>query len=556
MATRIDWLERFSRVLTLTAAGLATLGVILAPMLALSWANRPFPGFLMDHTLVVTDQDGEGWSGRAAGISFGQRVTRVAGIEVRNDGEYQAALSGLEVGETVAILTELREAAEPRLGGLGLGAPAGSGAREKFFPAVTLGEFSGRDLFRLFWMPYLMGLAYLTIGAWIYRARGATRPGRALAFFCFAAAVAQGLYFDIFSTHVGTPVWAVAIAALGGSLISLAMRFPQEARLVTQFPAMLLAPYVISMVIGVWAAVSLFDRAQPWQYLVARDVSYRWVGIGGLVFLGTMLYRAWRGAEATVRRQARIVLLGSAIAFMPMIVWIMMPLVGVRLHFEPAVYMPWLVIFPFSVAIAIFRYRLLEMDSIVNRTILWGLLTAILAGVVSVSIGLLQRLFQAFTGEKSDVAVVLTSLILVSVFTPIKTRLQAFLDRTFKDSPEHIRALREFGAEVRSFTQMSDAQLMTRRLLEEAASGMDAQCGAIRLVSGSREGLVTAHTYGDWRGEAWIAAPLEYGGTRHGLLLLGPREGLRPYSKQEFETLQSAAKEVAHALAVGARGER
>jgi hypothetical protein len=535
MSARIDWLERLSRALTLTAAALATLSMILAPMLALSWANRPFPGFLMDHTLVVTDQDGEGWSGRAAGVNFGQRVTRVAGSAVRSDGEYAQVIGSLEVGDTVAIFTELRE------GG------------EKFFPSVTLGEFGTRDLFRLFWMPYLMGLAYLSIGAWIYRARGATRPGRALAFFCFGAAVAQGLYFDTFSTHVGTPVWAVAIAALGGSLISLAMRFPQEAKVVQRRPVMLLVPYVVSLVIGIWAAVTLYNRAQPWQYLVARDVSYRWVGIGGLLFLGTMLYRAFRGSEATVRRQARIVLLGSAIAFMPIIIWIMTPVVGIRLHFEPSLYMPWLIIFPLSVAIAIFRYRLLEMDSIVNRTILWGLLTAILAGVVSVSITVLQRLFQAFTGEKSDVAVVLTSLILVSVFTPVKTRLQSFLDRTLKESPEHIKALREFGAEVRSYVQMSDAALMTRRLLEEAASGMDAECGAISLVVPGSGRLETAHIYGDWRGEAWVAAPLEHDGKRHGLLLLGPRAGRRPYSKQEFETLQTAANEVAHALAVSHR---
>lgn len=532
---RIDWLERFSRLLTLIAATLATLSVVLAPMLALSWANRPFPGFLMDHTLVVTDQDGAGWSGRAAGISFGQRVTRIAGVSVANEREYQQALNSLTFGDTVPVFTKLR---------------AGG---DKFFPAVTLGQFSPRDLFRLFWMPYLMGLAYLSIGAWIYRARGAARPGRALAFFCFAAGVAQALYFDLFSTHVGTPVWAVAIAALGGSLISLAMRFPQEARLVQRRPVMLLVPYLVSLVIGIWAAVSLYNLADPWQYLTARDISYRWVGIGGLTFLGTMLFRAFRGAEATVRRQARIVLLGSAISFLPIIVWIMTPLIGIRLHFEPSLYMPWLVLFPFSVAVAIFRYRLLEMDSIVNRTILWGLLTAILAGVISVSITVLQKVFQAFTGEKSDVAVVLTSLILVTVFTPIKTRLQAFLDRTFKESPEHIRALREFGTEVRSYVMMSDPTLMAQRLLEEAASGMGAVSGAVSLVVPGSGRLETAHTYGDWRGEAWVAAPLEHGGKRHGMLLLGPRQGMKPYTRQEFESLQSAANEVAHALAVGQR---
>ena len=66
--------------------------------------------------------------------------------------------------------------------------------------------------------------------------------------------------------------------------------------------------------------------------------------------------------------------------------------------------------------------------------------------------------------------------------------------------------------------------------------------------------LETLHTYGEWRGEAWVAAPLEYDGKRYGLLLLGPREGLKPYTREEFAALQGAANEVAHALAVGKNG--
>ena len=169
MAKRVDVLERISRLVTLIAFGLAVLSVIIGPMLALSWANRPFPGFLLNHTLVATDQDGENWSGRAAGVEYGQLVTRFGGSAVGSDREYQAVLARLAVGDSVAISTRLRE------GG------------EKFFPTVPLVGFPVRDLFRLFWLPYLMGLAYLSIGAWIYHARGSYRPGRALAFFCFAA---------------------------------------------------------------------------------------------------------------------------------------------------------------------------------------------------------------------------------------------------------------------------------------------------------------------------------------------------------------------------------
>jgi hypothetical protein len=533
MKNRATFLERVSRVITLTAFAIATISVVVAPMLALSWANRPFPGFLLDHTLVVTDQGGDGWTGRAAGIGLWQRITRIGGNGVANDAQYVDAINSLDIGDTVSVSTRLRDGSE------------------KYYPAVGLTQFSRRDLFRLFWMPWLMGLAYLSIGAWIYAARGATPPGRALAFFCFAAAVAESLWFDLYSTHAGTPVWAIAFAALGGALLSLAMRFPQQARIVERYPGMLGVPYLISIGIGIWAVVSLYDTAHPWEYLVVRDVSYRYVGIAGILFLATMFIRTFQGREATIRRQARIVLFGSAVAFLPIIVWILTPLAGLRLHFEPALYMPWLIIFPLSVAIAIFRYRLLEMDAIVNRTIMWGLLTAVLAGVISVSITTLQKVFQLVTGEKSDIAVVLTSLILVSVFTPIKTRLQVFLDRALRDSPEHIQALHEFGGEVRTYVQMSDRQLMTKRLLDEAATGMGAQCGAISMAAYGNGRLETLHTYGDWRGEAWVAAPLAFGGKRYGMLLLGPREGLRPYTRDEFTALQGAASEVAHALAVG-----
>ena len=71
---------------------------------------------------------------------------------------------------------------------------------------------------------------------------------------------------------------------------------------------------------------------------------------------------------------------------------------------------------------------------------------------------------------------------------------------------------------------------------------MGAQCGAITMTENGNGHLETLHTFGKWRGEAWVAAPLEYDGKRYGLLLLGPREGQSPYTREEFEALQGAAK--------------
>ena len=83
---------------------------------------------------------------------------------------------------------------------------------------------------------------------------------------------------------------------------------------------------------------------------------------------------------------------------------------------------------PIAVGIAILRYRLYEIDVIINRTLVYGLLTAVLAGLYTAALALFQRLFVAITGEGSDLAIVMTLFVLATVFTPIKTRLQTAVD--------------------------------------------------------------------------------------------------------------------------------
>jgi hypothetical protein len=150
------------------------------------------------------------------------------------------------------------------------------------------------------------------------------------------------------------------------------------------------------------------------------------------------------------------------------------------------------------------------------------------------------------TGEKSDAAIVITTLIVASAFTPAKDRLGKFLSARFRDVPDGTRTLRSFSHEVSAYLDMSDAALLARRFLNEAASALRAESGAVSLVIDGR--LQTACTTGHWQGEAWIALPLEWGGQRSGLLWLGPRLGGEPYGRGEFEALQQAAQPVARAL--------
>jgi len=85
-----------------------------------------------------------------------------------------------------------------------------------------------------------------------------------------------------------------------------------------------------------------------------------------------------------------------------------------------------------AVGIAILRYHLYEIDLIINRTIVYALLTAVLAGVYSAAVAFFQRLFLAMTGENSDLAIVMTLFVLATVFTPVKNTLQGAVDRRIR----------------------------------------------------------------------------------------------------------------------------
>jgi hypothetical protein len=87
---------------------------------------------------------------------------------------------------------------------------------------------------------------------------------------------------------------------------------------------------------------------------------------------------------------------------------------------------------PVAAAVAVLRYHLYNIDVIINRALVYIPLTGILGGAYAAGVALFQKLFVAVTGDRSDAAIVITTLVLASMFTPIRNWLQSFVDRRFK----------------------------------------------------------------------------------------------------------------------------
>lgn len=104
----------------------------------------------------------------------------------------------------------------------------------------------------------------------------------------------------------------------------------------------------------------------------------------------------------------------------------------------------------FAIAIAIFRYHLYAIDIIIRRTLQYTLLTGLLALIYLSSVVLLQRLIGQFTEVQSPAVTVISTLAIVMLFNPLRTRIQDFIDRRFyRQKYDAERALEKFSATAR-----------------------------------------------------------------------------------------------------------
>jgi hypothetical protein len=112
---------------------------------------------------------------------------------------------------------------------------------------------------------------------------------------------------------------------------------------------------------------------------------------------------------------------------------------------------------PIATGIAILRYRLYDIDLLINRTLVYGALTAMLVAVYFGGVATTQTIFRALTGQEQQpqLAVVVSTLVIAALFNPLRRRIQAFIDRHFyRRKYDAAKTLEAFSAKLRDETNL------------------------------------------------------------------------------------------------------
>ena len=321
----------------------------------------------------------------------------------------------------------------------------------------------------------VLALAFPTVGAII----ASRRPGNAVGWiFCTIGlcggaeifTVEYGIYAlvtnpgslpaGVISTWIGTWVWLPSVTL---TITFLLLLFPHGQLLSPRWrPVAWLAAAVTIAGTALLAIV-------PWDLLDPGVPAQNPVGVGGLRYLGiappapifligipTMLlsvaslvfrFRRSRGEE---RQQLKWFVYAGVLIVGALFAPLLIP--GAVASLLQLLVMPLL---PIAAGVAILRYRLYEIDLLINRTLVYGALTATLVLVYLGSVVGLQYVFRALTGQESQLAIVASTLAIAALFNPLRRRVQAFVDRRFyRRKYDAAQIMANFGARLRDETDL------------------------------------------------------------------------------------------------------
>jgi adenylate cyclase len=447
----------------------------------------------------------------------------------------------------------------------------------------------------------LSGLTFLFIGVVVFVLKPDNQSSWVFLIACGLLAVYTITSFDVQTTHAGLiRLYLFVNTFFPAAFIHLSLLFPQRWKLVDRHPNIQIIPYIVSL-----ATVIPLEMLYPAPGFVSV---YQWVRmytiISAVFVMGSAVKAYVERLSVLARQRAKVVVFGALIAFPITAIAHYISLFGgdsVSLRIDNNFLALPLIAFPASIAFAIARHNLFDVDVYIKRAVGYVMMTMILAtGYLSIQTVTGRFVFRPLFGDLADEAYPIAfALLVVFFFNPINRRIQEVIDRVFfrkaLDYKETVRSVSSALTSLLNLDQILERVVQTVRQemfidtvglvvldrqkeacqsyfaddeverdikINPTDRGMDYNDPLLALLS-KEKALITKYDiredprYGDLREScgrsfadlgASLALPLIYQGEVTGVLILGNKKSGQFYSRDDVDLLDTMADEAAVAI--------
>ncbi|MFQ5815927.1 MAG: ATP-binding protein [Candidatus Hydrothermarchaeaceae archaeon] len=423
-------LQTWQRKALLGAVGLLALVVIISSLnTSFQWINRPFPGFFLYGNMVVGPDFLPRWSGEKEGLRFMDRIVAVEGRAVHRRREIYDLVQSSPPNSSFHYTMER--------------------AGENISLTIPSMKFTFFDWFLTYGVYLLVGLSFLTIGIAPIYLRSSLPSVAPLFFMGSTVFLWFATTFDYMTTDIflkDVRVFSFTLTPSAGIHLGLLL-----ARGPDGFKRRRLYLYLIygaSILLGLFNSYSFYASVTIWQWALRLSYIYGW--LASLIFL-SLLWKAVRAPISNLERsRLRVILGGAFLGFL-------FPTFGTVIRSYYLLEVPhnllliFTVCFPLSVAFALLKYNLFDIDAVfklgLQIILTGGLLLAyvLVVMILSISIGIY---------EEDYLFPILLSILVVLVFSPLMRWIEGVVSRyVYRRGYDPVMLQREVSSLLRTLSR-------------------------------------------------------------------------------------------------------
>ena len=384
---------------------------IICTFIAIRWVNRPFPGFLLNQRMVVAPIGQYHWTGSKAGLKYPDKILTANGEAISSIKELEKVIDSSFLGEGIIYGVDR------------------NGSR--FQVTVPTMRFSWIDLLMTFGITFIPGITYALIGLSVFF----MKPNIKISWTFMAATLFMSLWFitlfDMQSTHFGfIRLYLLSNAFFPAAFAHFSFYFPRPRKFIQRFPRIQIVPYAVSFLLSL--PIQIIYPKPGFHIFYTAAIGYSILST--FLVLQSVVQAYFKPGSVLEKQRARVVLWGAAIAFpVPGLAYFFQLVFGsfLGMRVQTNFLAVFLIIFPVSIAYAIIKHNLFDVDVFIKRAVGYALMTAVVVGAyLLVSVFLNVALGQYRIAQSRAFPIIFT-LVVILVLNPLRDRIQALVDRIF-----------------------------------------------------------------------------------------------------------------------------